>query len=1475
MKKLLHLSFHRGARAEIRWVGRQLGIEVEDFDFNDGSGNERYNLTPERSEVLWDQVRSRINDFDYVLTSDTASLARPFLIHRKDFRGRLIVWVNNRFDYWHGRKPDTLFYEHFRAAEAMPETVLVPYTEFEIVYAAERGVSLRREVIRPIGLGLGRARVAKMDRYFIPPYHNDVLFFPSMPKVLSTEFMEHRRYEGVADIARFRGIIHIPYSWSNYALFEHWAQGIPYYVPSLGFFRKLYSQGGLFFPDANYSRYWHLSEWWRKENRGRFIYFNSWAELKHRLFWTRKLKLSVEKDLGKKIIRSHAVQTERTLQQWRDVLDKPIAAAPKKKFLFFPRKQPLPRKRVAVLVTATNRYLECFPAFYDRARVNFLPGVEKHFFVMTDRVSDPILADKPDVTPVSVEHKPWPFPTLLRFRYIERISEKLKSFTHLVAIDVDTAVIVPVDEKELLGHKKALFAVRHPGFVGKKGTFETDPRSLAAVSKKESRSIYRAGGMWGGRAPEALALARELARRIDEDLSREIIAVWHDESHLNKYLIENQKDLHTLDPGYMYPESADLPYRKRILALNKNHAMIRAEASAIPKVSVVLPVFNAAGHLAEAIDSILKQTLREYELIIVDDGSVDASPQILRRYADADSRIRVITQPNRGIVEALNRGCREARGKYIARMDADDISLPSRFEKQYEFLENSPEVGVVGTWYSLIHQGGGEGQPPTLDGAIRWTMTFHNCICHPSVMMRRELLEALGGYQPVQHCEDYDLWMRAAKTASLRNLPEVMFRYRISERGVSKRFSEIQNENHLKLMRQWTEDVLGREVSEEDVLVLRQADAFPEIRNPQHIESASKLLDELHEAFLKKEFPVEDRVWITGDYHRRKYILASKAAQRQRSFSLRAKKVFYFLKYFHYSEIRPKLALGGAMWRVRDLARKADRKLFRGAVYGRIFRPLKFFVKDVMKGAFFDSLVRVNISGDKLLVITHAYNRPDFIEMQHKSFKKFLKESYRFIVFNDASERSVRKEIRKVCRRLGLTCIGIRPSLHLKPYLERLPGETLDDTAVRCADAVQYSLNTLGFRYKGKVMIIDSDMFLVRDFSARTYLDGYDMAGLPQSRSNVDYLWNGLVMFDMMTLPDKGSINFNCGRVNGIAVDVGGHLYHYFKKNPQVRVRAIDHATFDRNELPLYDRKTLEAMGFDGLTVSFLLKGPAPVEFLADRTFLHYRGGTDWDRQGRDYHCAKTALFQEYLDEAIGQNGSGTPLLKYRALLEAGTFEGWPAEMARPQSRYDTFRKAFSLFEQNRGRTIVELGTTRSFCGGAYEGCNRDEASYWEPDAPEKWDWGAGSFTRVAAETFSGRGSVLHTVDAASSHIARCRVVTKPFKEMIRYHVGLSEDFLRSFKGKIDLLYLDTGDMTPIEPTAELHLREAKIIVERKLVRDGGLILIDDVGNLTPKRFGETSELGKGKYSIPYFLENGFELLETGYQYLLRKKTAQ
>ncbi|MDE3046509.1 MAG: hypothetical protein KGJ02_07685 [Verrucomicrobiota bacterium] len=229
----------------------------------------------------------------------------------------------------------------------------------------------------------------------------------------------------------------------------------------------------------------------------------------------------------------------------------------------------------------------------------------------------------------------------------------------------------------------------------------------------------------------------------------------------------------------------------------------------------------------------------------------------------------------------------------------------------------------------------------------------------------------------------------------------------------------------------------------------------------------------------------------------------------------------------------------------------------------------------------------------------------------------------------------------------------------------------------------------------------------------------------------------------------------------------------------------------------------------------------------------------------------------------------------YKKLLEWGTYEGqdWSSLPILPKSRYDTFRFAFEHLKATEGKVIVELGTSRSFCHGGLVGCNSDDPIHWSPKEPKNWDWGAGFFTRMAALALADVFPLIYTVDISRAHIERCKIMTKDFSHLICYQINDSVDFLREYpiSQGIDLLYLDTGDITPIEPSALLQLEEAKIIVERDLISEKGFILIDDVKNRTPRKFGDLSDLGKSKYSLPFLLSHGFEIVMNEYQVILRK----
>jgi len=201
-----------------------------------------------------------------------------------------------------------------------------------------------------------------------------------------------------------------------------------------------------------------------------------------------------------------------------------------------------------------------------------------------------------------------------------------------------------------------------------------------------------------------------------------------------------------------------------------------------PAVSVVMPTYNAEAFVDAAVASIRGQTFTDFELIVVDDGSDDHTVEILLRHLADDGRIKVLRKPHRGICETLNDAIALARGTYVARMDADDIALPYRLERQVAALWARPSVAVVGTNYEIIDATGakiGVSDLPTDSAEIRATLEHSNCIAHPTVLIRRDAFIAVGGYRRAfRQCEDYDLWVRLSERHDLVNLPEPTLRYR-------------------------------------------------------------------------------------------------------------------------------------------------------------------------------------------------------------------------------------------------------------------------------------------------------------------------------------------------------------------------------------------------------------------------------------------------------------------------------------------------------------------------------------------------------------------------------------------------------------------------------------------------------------------------------------------------------------------------
>ena len=208
-----------------------------------------------------------------------------------------------------------------------------------------------------------------------------------------------------------------------------------------------------------------------------------------------------------------------------------------------------------------------------------------------------------------------------------------------------------------------------------------------------------------------------------------------------------------------------------------------------PVVSVILPAYNAAAYIRDAIDSVLTQTFIDFELLIVDDGSTDSTREITRSYDDP--RIRLIASDrNVGLTASLNHALAQARGEFVARQDADDVSEPDRLDVQLTFLRHRPHIALVGSWFTVIDT---HGHPvrrvtlPTGDLGLRWAMWFSCPFVHSAMMWRRlPVQNSVGGYdERFVYAQDYELWIRVVAHFRAATVPAYLLRYREHESSMT------------------------------------------------------------------------------------------------------------------------------------------------------------------------------------------------------------------------------------------------------------------------------------------------------------------------------------------------------------------------------------------------------------------------------------------------------------------------------------------------------------------------------------------------------------------------------------------------------------------------------------------------------------------------------------------------------------------
>lgn len=252
-----------------------------------------------------------------------------------------------------------------------------------------------------------------------------------------------------------------------------------------------------------------------------------------------------------------------------------------------------------------------------------------------------------------------------------------------------------------------------------------------------------------------------------------------------------------------------------------------------PVISVVMGIYKDEKHVKLAVQSVLDQTYTNFEFIIINDGSLDRSPEIVKSFNDP--RIRLINQTWHGLVYALNQGIKLARGEFIARQDADDISLPSRFEKELAWITQDERRGLVGSFFTYIHERTSSPTSitittPTKHKDLVQHLTYVNPFAHGSILARKQAMVDAGPYcDEYIHIEDFDLWRRLASTWEIGQIPEVLYWYRISSGSISHQNQETQHKGAAKIVKEiWAKPVLVKSFKE----IVKDAHYYRQLNSP-------------------------------------------------------------------------------------------------------------------------------------------------------------------------------------------------------------------------------------------------------------------------------------------------------------------------------------------------------------------------------------------------------------------------------------------------------------------------------------------------------------------------------------------------------------------------------------------------------------------------------------------------------------------
>lgn len=444
--------------------------------------------------------------------------------------------------------------------------------------------------------------------------------------------------------------------------------------------------------------------------------------------------------------------------------------------------------KIGLLIIATAKYVKYIQPLIDSADEFFMKDSDVTYFLFTDSEFD--YTSNRNIIKINKKHQVWPFSTLLRYNSFHVNREILKGMDYLFYCDVDMLFNDFVSE-DILSDR---VGVIHPGFIGNKGTPEEREISTAYIPKDVNNNYY-CGGFNGGSSVEFLKLSEILDSNIKKDLSKNIVAIHNDESHLNRYFLDNPPTK-ILDSSYCYPESVNLDLPKRLIALDKNHKEIRTNL----KVAVIFYHKNVRSLYKEdwwtkCIQSILNQTYKDFDIFEINYGADNES--LIEKF-DINSKLFFYSEKFNNHAEAMNFIIDKAFSEgynVVVNTNLDDYYNEYRIVKQLDYIECGYDI--VSSNFEYIKEIDSEDKVINSFDMSKYDIKEelnkdHNVVAHPSVCLTKKLWDKLKYNDKLIPKEDLDLWKRAINSGfRFKIVPEVLLHYRIHDKQVSSKKSLI------------------------------------------------------------------------------------------------------------------------------------------------------------------------------------------------------------------------------------------------------------------------------------------------------------------------------------------------------------------------------------------------------------------------------------------------------------------------------------------------------------------------------------------------------------------------------------------------------------------------------------------------------------------------------------------------------------